>query len=128
MMLTMTLIILIFLIIGLTGTFVFNTKKYETLSIALQIIGYIFTFVGVIAWYAAIAPHDVNHEYTITTQIKPSQIIKSKTSVYVEFEDYETNVYSSKKNYDSIDSTTVFHFNQYYNYYGNKVKYSITLN
>ena len=86
------LLLIIFIRIDLGDTAVFML----ILIIVTAIIGFL------------VIPNTANYQTEIV-KLRASEILKSSTTVYVEFENFDNKSYSEKKIYDKIDSTTIFY-------------------
>ena len=46
--------------------------------------------------------------------ITPSEVVKSSTTIYIEFSEYEYKSYTDKELYDNIDTNSIFYYYKYY--------------
>jgi len=118
MLLTWGLIIGLLLLLGIIGTIYIKDADWK---IATEIIG--FGVGGLIALiiFTGVAISGVNYyKYEI---IKPKEITKSNDAIFVQFDDFETQNYYLKSEYDKIDSTTIFLIKTPYNYYNFEINH-----
>ena len=47
-------------------------------------------------------------------KITPSEVVKTSTTAYIEFDEYMNMQFTEKKDYDNIDTNTVFYIYRYY--------------
>ena len=106
-MITTWLLMGVFAIIAI---FLFNIDLED--GGILMIIAVIVT--AIIGFW--VTPEIGNYQIQIK-KITPTEIVKSSTTVYVEFEKYENKSYTDKKTYENIDSLT-FYLYSYYDKYG----------
>ena len=126
MMITLGLITLALLLIGIVATKYLNYS--DGWQMPLQMIGFIGGGGILFFFFLIIATTSIDDEKTTYTEIKPVSITKSRITVLVEFDNFKTEIYETKKEYDDIDSTTIFLQTIEYNYYGillndRKIKY-----
>ena len=74
-----------------------------------------------------IIPRTSDYKIQIRT-ITPVEIVSTSTTKYIEFEKYDYLSFTSKKDYDNIDSTTTFYLYSYYDKYGELNSEKVKLN
>ena len=102
--------------LGIIGTIYINDDGWQ---IATQISGFVGAGLVGLIFFGIVATN--NPERTEYIQIYPSDVIHSSERVYVEFENYKPQNYFTKKQFDNIDSTTIFLLKKEYNYYNNLI-------
>jgi len=117
-MITTWLIMGVFAIIA----FFFFIVELEECGI-FSIIAIIIT--ALIGFWAV--PENANYQIQIK-KITPTEVVKSSTTVYVEFKDFDNESYTEKKDYDNIDSNTTFYQYSYYDKFGELNSTHIYLN
>ena len=114
MILTGIIISLVFIVIIIIASRFEKSTKREVVGF----IGVLGTFVSLFGFGMF---GTMSSETYIVKELIPIEISKSESTVFVELSNRETLEYTSKIDYFSIDSTTVFYEIYYYNYFGVKL-------
>ena len=119
MLLTWGLIIVLAIVIAI----IVRMYGKNDLEFIIPVIIFSFVFVAAGVVYGIVATTEIKYyDYEI---IRPEQITKSDDVVFVQFKDFKTQEYDSKKEYDNIDSTTIFLLKKSYNYYNFEINHPV---
>lgn len=105
------------------------------LSITIILIGnriekdlkYVFYATGTIGLTLVLIIATVFNKYIKIEEVRPIEVVKSKSTVYVEIEN-KTLSFKEKSFYDKITDTTIFYKITFYNYYGLEKGVEYTIN
>lgn len=118
-LLTMIIISISLLICLVVGIFIEDYDDLKGLLIIIGFVGLLLFGVGGFGVYATSSKHSMMYE-----EMYPDKILKSDIKLYVELGEI-TLTFSSKKDYETINDSTIFYKVTYYNHYNydNGVEY-----
>ena len=127
MIITLALITIFFISLKMIGLYL-PKDRWGLRSSSAETLMFIGVFGSLITFFLGLLFLSTATEtYTVET-IKPIEIIKSHSTVYVEFENYEVKKYNTKIDYYSIDTNTIFYLIKNYNYFNINIEDEISKN